>query len=100
MNGPRDLSLTETAWNSIRTDLENERRRIQKEISTYPPPITACDQQFNHLLEERSRISHELTRLHEAFEEGQKSGEDMKFLDEFVRSSRYLDDETKQKFGC
>jgi hypothetical protein len=100
MSGPRGLSLTETVWNGIRTHLENERRRIQQEIRTYPQPIAACDQQFNYLLEERSRISQELTRLHEISEEGQKSGESVKFLDEFVSSSSYLDDETKQKLGC
>jgi hypothetical protein len=97
MNDTIELSSIESVWNNIRTHLVNERRRIQQEISTYPSPITACDQQFNYLLEERSRISQELARLHKALEEGQKSGEPMKFLVEFVRPSSCLDDETKRK---
>jgi hypothetical protein len=100
MNCPREPSAIESAWNILRTHLENERRRIHQEIRSYPRPIPACDQQFNYLLEERSKIYLELTRLHEAFEEGQNSGEPVKFLDVFIRSSSYLDDATKQKLGC
>ena len=84
-------------WSSIQTQLENEKRRVQQEISAYPSPITACDQQFNYLLEQRSRLSQELTRLHEAFEEAQERGESVKSLEQFVRSSGCLDDEAKQK---
>ena len=99
MNRLTELSWIVSAYHNIRTDLENERRRVQQEIVTYPSPITACDQQFNYLLEERSRISQELTCLHEAFEEGQQSDDPVKLLDEFVRSSGCLDDETKQALG-
>ena len=46
--------------------LEVERNRVCAEIASYPPPIPACDEQFNHLLEERDRISRELSRLRRA----------------------------------
>ena len=88
------------AGNTVRSWLENEKRRIQQEIRNYPAPITACDQQFNSLLEERARISQELTRLRAVIEEGEKSEAPVHFLDEFIRSSGCLDDEAKQKLGC
>jgi hypothetical protein len=46
--------------------LEVERDRVREAIASYPPPIPACDEQFNHLLEERDRISRELSRLKRA----------------------------------
>lgn len=44
-------------------ELERERLRIQKEINSYPMPIPGCDVYFNDLLERRSRICEELSRL-------------------------------------
>ena len=44
-------------------ELEQERLRIQAEISSYPAPIPACDVYFNDLLEQRSRICEALVRL-------------------------------------
>jgi hypothetical protein len=58
--GPQAL---ESQRKEIRDRLESERDRIYKEILNYPRPIPGCDQQFNHLLEERERISRELDRL-------------------------------------
>ena len=46
-----------------RRGLEEERLRIQREINAYPAPIPGCDVYFNGLLERRSRISEELSRL-------------------------------------
>ena len=46
-----------------RRRLEQERARINREIRDYPAPIPACDEQFNHLLEERTRVAVELGRL-------------------------------------
>ena len=55
-----DPKLAEMAWSETRSLLEQQRVWIQEEIANYPPPITACDAQFNHLLEQRSRIAREL----------------------------------------
>jgi hypothetical protein len=48
---------------SRRLALERELARVAAEIRSYPAPIPACDAQYNHLLEERARISRELTGL-------------------------------------
>jgi len=43
--------------------LEKELARTYEEISSYPPPIPACDEQFNYLLEKRDQLLRELARL-------------------------------------
>jgi hypothetical protein len=48
---------------AIRAHLEAARREVLAAIRGYPAPITACDAQFNHLLEQRERIAAELRRL-------------------------------------
>lgn len=50
-------------WQEIESHLQKKRREINEEIQNYPPPIPACDVQFNHLLDERTRIAAELNRL-------------------------------------
>lgn len=47
----------------LRARLEAERKRIAVQIAGYPPPIPACDAQFNHLLERRERIQNALALL-------------------------------------
>ena len=60
LRGIRKVVAEVVAESEIRNLLEQQRVRIQEEIANYPPPITACDAQFNHLLEQRSRIAREL----------------------------------------
>ena len=64
MNGDRS---TERARPEIAA-LEEERNRIREEIASYPPPIPACDEHYNHLLERRDQLSRELARLKQAGE--------------------------------
>ncbi|MBI3959358.1 MAG: hypothetical protein HY328_11175 [Chloroflexi bacterium] len=45
---------------AVAAELEKERRRIHAEIHDYPPPIPACDAQFNHLLYLRARVAQEV----------------------------------------
>lgn len=52
----------ETIWAEIIAHLAEKKGHIEEEILHYPPPIPACDLVFNHLLEERSRLSKELRR--------------------------------------
>jgi len=61
--GQIESTTIESTWKQLRDHLENEKRRIMEEIANYPPPIPACDVQFNFLLEERARIARELNRL-------------------------------------
>jgi hypothetical protein len=50
-------------WQALRRGLEAMAERVADEIRTYPRPITACDAQFNHLLELRRQLPHELDHL-------------------------------------
>ena len=67
MNGKADQEPLERS----RLALERERDAIFERIRNYPSPITACDEQFNYLLEERDRIGRELARARQA--EGERS---------------------------
>ncbi len=87
-------SPAEPARERIRALLEVRRLRVQQEIVKYPSPIPACDAHFNHLLEERGRITDELARLDGL---AAASGDVYKRLDAFLSASRYLDDETKRE---
>ena len=46
-----------------REDLLKRKAAIQLEINNYPSPIAGCDQQFNHLLEQRANIRKQLKEL-------------------------------------
>ena len=56
-------------WMSLRRRLEALGQSVAAEIRTYPRPITACDAQFNHLLELRRLLPLELQRLDAAARE-------------------------------
>ncbi len=43
--------------------LETQLARTYEEISSYPTPIPACDEQFNYLLEKRDQLLRELAQL-------------------------------------
>jgi hypothetical protein len=90
------MDVIQFAWNKIRTQLENEKVRIYQAIGNYPPPIAACDQQFNYLLEEQTRISRELGRLNEAINASLTIGDPIQLIDEFIQSSSYVDVEAEQ----
>lgn len=44
-------------------ELKAARRMLDQEISDYPPPYSACDAQYNHLLSERRRVGRVLQDL-------------------------------------
>ena len=48
------------------SQLEEEKRRLDAEIRSYPTPIPRCDAQFNALFERRDAIVRELQALREA----------------------------------
>lgn len=50
-------------WQDAKQRLEEERAAITAEIRSYPPPIPACDQQYNHLLEQRRCVLAALREL-------------------------------------
>ena len=60
------MSGTRQEWDSLRHGLEALAVSVATEIRAYPRPITACDAQFNHLLELRRLLPLELQRLEAA----------------------------------
>lgn len=88
-----------SSWTIIRQQLEHEKGRIYEEIGHYPPPIPACDQQFNHLLDEQKKISGELARLTEAETDSLSADDPSQVINQFVQSSPYIDLLTMMKCG-
>lgn len=91
------MDFTNSVWETIGAHLENARLLLQEEITHYPPPIPACDADFNHLLEERARIGEELSRMHIAAGKSLAPLEAANLIEEFVLSSNYIDDTAKQE---
>lgn len=76
---------------AVRDWLEAQRRAVMAEIRAYPPRITACDLQFNALIESRDRIADALRGL-AAIEPG-----DAAALAAFIEGSPALDADAKLK---
>lgn len=94
MNHSRlEHDVIDSAWTDIKTHLEDEKAKIFAEIKNYPPPITACDQQFDHLLEQRDRISGELQRAHDLSARNVTNPERLELVGEFVAASQFFDDD-------
>jgi hypothetical protein len=93
--GRMDSDALVAIWKDIRSHLDRERARIFEEIRNYPTPIPNCDQDFNHLLEERSRMSQELDRVDTLSKESIVRGS-REPVDEFIRSSAFIDDEIRK----
>ena len=97
MNRQVESELTQSLWRKIGAHLENKKKEIYEQIKNYPPPIPACDLQFNHLLEERDMIDRELRRLHELADERPARADASELIDEFVHSSNFLTDESQRQ---
>ena len=82
---------------AIRDHLESRKNGIFEEIRNYPPPIPACDAQFNFLLEERNRISGELARLDKLLAARLSPEESAEKLASFMEASPFIDGETAGK---
>ena len=91
-----EISPFESIWEIIRLHLENERARVNGEIRKYPTPITACDAQFNYLLEERVRIAEELDRLKVARQSSNREAY-LESIEKFIASSNYIRGEAEQR---
>jgi len=55
----------ESCVKHAKAKLDEAVKSLDVEISNYPTPIAGCDQQFNHLLEERRRVNNALDALSE-----------------------------------
>ena len=91
----KDTMALEAIWLEIRSYLEKKKNEIHDEIVKYPPPIPACDVQFNYLLEERTRITQELSRVRALSGNGTNSDDSVRLLREFIDSCACIDDALK-----
>jgi hypothetical protein len=86
------------AWAAVRAELEGAWARLSEEIRNYPRPIPACDEQFNHLLEQRARLARDMDGLEEASGQGLGGAGALERAEAFIRSTSYLDDAARQRF--
>ncbi len=96
-NDRSDSSPVDSTLKTFVVYLEAKKTGIIEEIRAYPSPIPACDAQFNYLLEQRTKLSHELDRLHR-IDKGVLSAESgMKRLREFIESSDCIHSDMKHQ---
>jgi hypothetical protein len=88
-------SAAHSPWAELEDHLENARKSILAEIRSYPPPIAACDQQFNYLLEQRDRIADELNRLACMRRNNSSQEADVRALADFIDASDCIAHEQK-----
>ena len=50
---------------AVESELVAARAALNSEICSYPTPISGCDAQFNHLLDQRHRVSAALAQLND-----------------------------------
>ena len=72
---------TAAEWSALRAALDSLRQSVGEEIRAYPAPITACDAQFNRLLELRRMLPEEIERASAAGDDAGAS------LEAFLRDS-------------
>lgn len=77
-------------WRILEEKLTAIKSQINRSIREYPPPIPACDDQFNYLLERRSAISRDLSRMTAARERSLQNN-DVTILEEFIAGSPFID---------
>jgi hypothetical protein len=92
-----ETDSVKSIWQEIRGYLTPQRDQVYEAIHSYPPPIPACDVQFNHLLEKRSQLAQELSRLNSLTKQNLPRLEQLQLADEFIDISICLSEEAKQK---
>lgn len=88
------MTQLHTTWQILINDLTVQRNHLIDSIRNYPPPIPACDAQFNYLLEKRDRITVELHRLQRL-----ESNLDGHTLNAFIEQSGFISDTLRQSLG-
>jgi hypothetical protein len=89
--------LINSVWADIQSSLERRKRHLHEEIRTYPPPIPACDRQFDYLLEQRANLLAELDRLCVVREDSSSRDDSLDAIDQFLTASRCLGKEEEQR---
>lgn len=79
-------ALAVSLWQKIEDYLLQEKQRIFDEIVNYPPPIPACDAQFNFLLTQRAEMMQALQQLREI------SAGEFSTLRKFIQTCKFFDE--------
>ncbi|WP_420628818.1 hypothetical protein [Candidatus Leptofilum sp.] len=90
--GIQTQTVVTDLWQAIEAHLTQEKQRIFDEIVNYPPPIPACDVQFNFLLAERAEILQALRQLHGILGAEQSVADQARAMHSFVESCQFFDD--------
>ncbi len=69
---------TELDWDGLRARLVQLQEAVAAEIRAYPVPISACDAQYDHLLERRAALVEARAHLDAARESGAGTPEDFR----------------------
>jgi len=81
----------------IEQTLETCKTRIDDEVKNYPRPITACDVQFEHALEQQAGVRRALRHAGVLRENQPEGGEFARIVDEFVAACAFINAESAQE---
>ena len=91
-----DIKYRQKIRHIIRSHLEQQKRQIAQQILHYPPPIPACDVQFNFLLEERARVGQMLRQVDTWSSSSPIDAQQIDWLNTFLTATPDLDSEIAQ----
>ena len=81
-----DYEALKSKLKEITGHLRNRKSLLDAEIRNYPTPITRCDVQFDHLLEQRAGLSRELNRLKTISAESPLSQDSIELIQRLIGS--------------
>lgn len=84
--GVNSVEPGRAVWDEVEAALIDVRASVYSEIRAYPKPITACDAQYNYLLEQRAEVGQLLARLQRAGTGEQTDGEKEKPVREMAQA--------------
>lgn len=90
-----DCTPTPDICSQVEASLWRERERIYAEIHAYPPPIPACDAQFNYLIEKRATVTQELSKVRAISTLPANPEQEAAALRQIVRASEILSNAVK-----
>jgi len=77
----------------VQAELDARRIAISRELASIPPPVPACDVDFNRLLEDRGHIADDLQKLNRLI----VAGEADEAILHFCRESLFLSEAVKRE---
>jgi hypothetical protein len=86
------LTLLKAMCVEITQYLDRAQKVISDEIGSYPTPIPRCDAQFNHLYEQRTRVSETLIRMAALVDGNLPRTDYLDSITAFVDSAPFTDD--------